>query len=307
MLQHKCRELKCPFGSSPVYGKCKSLFDGTSGLYISIPFALDVLWSRSEHKLTDTRNKLRLLGELIIGQVINGETLKRNGSVCYYCYLELKMTAGIQNHSMKFVHTVTDVTVNKEEKLVVNKEQDINVPQLILKAVFFTLAECQLQNIFDIAKDLFGKIIYIYADDTPEMQLRIGLLKDNLPVNQTFKIIKKMKNKVWDCKVKGAHTVKDDKLCPIFSIAYNEFVPHLTDDNTDIIASLFQEEKIGTSDPIDVCVDTYYERLKSIDFHVVSKGSSIVDINTYILLSITFTFSCNYHYENLPMQCIGIF
>ena len=316
LLQHKCRVLRCPFGSSPVNGKCKSLFDGTSGLYINIPFSLGVIWSRSEYKLSDTRKTLRLLGKQIIEQVINEAELERNGSVCPYCYFELQMTADVPRQAVRNRNDVNnDVTdavldINEATKGVgnvatesneatkgvgnvatdsneatkgvgnvateSNKLQKMNeVPTFIFKTVLFTLAECQLQNIFDIATDVFGKIIDIKVDGETEMQLTVGLLKDNLAANQTFKAIKKINSEVWDCKVKGAHTLKDDKFCSKIAITFNEFEPHLTKDNREFISSFFEKKHIETGEPTEVCVDIYYERLQSIDFQIFSYGSAI--------------------------------
>ena len=328
LLQHKCGVLRCPFGSSPVNGKCKSLFDGTSGLYINIPFSLGVIWSRSEYKLSDTRKTLRLLGKQIIEQVINEAELERNGSVCPYCYLELQMTADVPRQAVRnrndVNNYVTDAVldINEATKGVgnvatkglgnvatkgvgnvatksndatkgvgnvgtkgvgnvateSNEQQKMNEePTFILKTVLFTLAECQLQNIFDIATDVFGKIIDIKIDGETEMQLMVGLLKDNLPANQTLKVIKKMNTEVWDCKVKGAHTLKDEKFCSKIAITFNEFEPHLTNDNREIISTFFQKKHIETGEPTEVCVDNYYERLQSIDFHMFSYGSAIKD------------------------------
>ena len=301
-------------------GKCKSLFDGTSGLYINIPFSLGVIWSRSEYKLSDTRKTLRLLGEQIIEQVINIAELERNGSVCPYCYLELQMTADVPRQAVRTINRndvnndVTDAVLDINEAtkgvgkvatesneatkgvgnvatesneatkgvgnvaIESNEQQKMNEePTFILKTVLFTLAECQLQNIFDIATDVFGKIIDLQVDGETEMQLTVGLLKDNLPANQTLKVIKKMNSEVWDCKVKGAHTLKDEKFCSKIAITFNEFEPHLNNDNREIISTFFQKKHIETGETTEVCVDNYYERLQSIDFHMFSYGSAIKD------------------------------
>ena len=307
--------LKCSFGSAPVNGKCKPLFEGTTGLFIDIPFTLSVIWSRAEYRMTDKTRKLRKLGENIIDHFLNEARLERTELQCPYCYLEIQMAADISKHGVRSVkgndvnsdvtNTNTDVSENKLEDDVNHETKggvssvtlennrheeqveaiDYTSPAFMLKAALFTVANCQLQNIFDIASDLFGTVINIEKQGETELQLKVGLLKDtDVPTNQTFKTLKKVDNDKIQCKVKGAHTLKDEKFCPKIPITYNEFVPHLTRDNSELISSFFQKKHIETGEATEVCVDTYYERLQSIDFQILSQGSVIItDMRLFLL------------------------
>ena len=225
--------LKCPFGSAPVNEECKPLFEGTIGLYIDIQFALSVIWSRSEYRLTGKRKKLKTLGENIIDLFLNETEFQRNEFYCPYCYLELRITGDISKHGLRSDINSNVRENNGQNKLV--KDHNNTYPAFILKAVLFTVAECQLQNIFDVAVEVFGKVIDVQVDGETEMQLTVGLLKDNLPANRSSKVLVKMDNQEWECKVKGAHFLTDDKLCPRISITYTEFLTYLTPDNIELI------------------------------------------------------------------------
>ena len=310
-LQKKCRLLKCPFGSAPVDGKCKPLFVGTVGLYIDIRFTLTVIWSRSEYKLKNKTSMIRNIhvGEIIIEHFLNEARFARPEAEfwCPYCNLELKMTADIAKHgvrSLKGNDVIDDVTdsskdvtddmgddnndmtsgdVSNDTVTVVNNGEDenkheANLPAFILKAIMFTKAGCQLQNVYDIASEIFGKVIEVKENGEIEMQLQVGLLKNNtFPANYTrkFKVLKTVNNHAIRCKAKGAHRLKDEKLCSKIQIAYNEFEPHLTDENIELINSFFQREHIETGEPVELCVDTYYEKLESIDFQLLSCGHTV--------------------------------
>ena len=269
-FQNKCRLLKCPFGSTPVNGKCKPLFEGTTGLYIDIQFTLRVLWSQSEYKVMDKLDTLTSLGESIIDQFVNEARFDRNESRCPYCSIGLQMTADI-NEQGKREDTDTELDDSvKENSEQDNLDSEAQLPEFIMNVVFFTVPECQLQHIFDIATGLFGRIIEIQLNGKSEMAFEIGLLKDNS--NQTFKVLKHMDNELWNCKVNDAYTLKDDKLCPKISIKYSEYEPYLTNENIDVIQSLFEQKHIETDEPTDVCIDTYYERFQSVNFHILSQG-----------------------------------
>ena len=279
-------------------GKCKPLFEGTTGLYIDIEFAINVLWSRSEYKLDDKTSVLTTLGENIMDHFLNESHLVGNEWQCPYCYLELQMTADVYEQgdndvSETGVHDkehglnneantdIGNVAKENNQHEALNSDHTTTLPVFIMKVVLFTVPECQLQNIFDIATGLFGKVINIQVDGETDMQLKVGLLNSSL--NQTFKVIKKMNSPVFNCKVKGAHTLKDDKLCSKISITYTEFKPYLTNDNTDIINSFFEKKHIETGEPTDVCITTYYERLQSVDFQILSQGSVIItDARLYL-------------------------
>ena len=231
-------------------------------MYIDIQFALSVIWSRSEYRLTDKMKKLKALGETIIEHFLNEIKLQRDELTCPFCYLELRMTGDISGHGLRSTF-----------------------PAFILKAVLFTVAECQLQNIFDVAVEVFGKVIDVQVDGETEMQLTVGLLKDTLPANRSSKVLVKMDNQGWKCKVKGAHSLTDDKLCPRISITYTEFVPYLTQDNMEVIKAFFPKTQTGTEEPVEVCVDDYYERLQSIEFEIFSHGSMFIsDKGAYVVL-----------------------
>ena len=306
-LQKKCRLLKCPFGSAPVDEKCKPLFVGTVGLYIDIRFTLTVIWSRTEYKLRSKTSMLRNVhvGQIIIDHFLNKARFARDEFWCPYCNLELKMTADISRHgvrSLKGNDVIDDVTDSSKDDTddvgdgnnhmtngdvsnitVKNNGEDVNehnatFPAFILKAIMFTKAGCQLQNIYDIASEIFGKVIEVKEDGEIEMQLQVGLLKDNtFPANHTrkFKVLKTVNNHAIRCKAKGAHRLKDEKLCSKIQITYNEFEPHLTDENIALINSFFQKDHIETSESIELCVNTYYEKLESIDFQLLSRGHAV--------------------------------
>ena len=171
------------------------------------------------------------------------------------------MTGDISKHGLRSDINSNVRENNGQDKLV--KDHNDTYPAFILKAVLFTVAECQLQNIFDVAVEVFGKVIDVQVDGETEMQLTVGLLKDNLPANRSSKVLVKMDNQEWECKVKGAHFLTDDMLCPRISITYTEFLTYLTPDNMELIKELFPKTQKGTEEPVEVCVDDYYERLQS--------------------------------------------
>ena len=208
--------LKCPFGSTLVHKKCKSLFDGTVGLYLDIQFALSVIWSRSEYRLTDKTKTLDALGETIIEHFLNKTKFQRDELICPYCYLELRMTGDISKHGLRSIHendvsndvndimgdVNSDVTDNNEQEKL-DKDYNSTFSAFILKAELFTVAECELQNIFDVALEVFGKVIDVQMDGATDMQLTAGLFKDNLSANRLSKVLVTMGNQDWECKVKA--------------------------------------------------------------------------------------------------------
>ena len=276
-------------------------------MYIDIQFALSVIWSRSEYRLTDKTKKLEALGETIIEYFLNETKFQRDELNCPYCYLELRMTGDISEHNLRRINendvsnhvnaimsdVSSDVTENNEQEKL-DEDHNSTFPAFILKAVLFTVAECQLQNIFDVAVEMFGKVIDVQVDGETEMQLTVGLLKNTLPANRSSKVLVKMDNQEWECKVKGAHSLTDDKLCPRISITYTEFVPYLTPDNMEVINAFFPKTQTGTEEPVEVCVDDYYERLQSIEFEIFSCGSMFIsDKGAYVvLISLSAWFMC---------------